>query len=245
MYPQLPNREEYEIIRQAFRQAFPTEALISHINKLEFTTPNSLSAFFQGMAFNDMKSNDWKISLVNRISTLEISYVFAYHYFKQGIPDEEWHRDTEAGIEYYPHVENFDTKIMFELFSDHFFYKYFSTLDNVGHILFSIHELKLEPKEQISFHTAIKKLKTKNLELFSKLNKIKYSKKFKRVSKIRNDLTHNFPHNEINSGVTIKKDGTKLEYSLKVGDYTTASKTILFMNDALDNLTEILFLDLS
>src|SRR5689334_16106745 len=77
----------------------------------------------------------WVVHLQNRIAQTTWSHRLMMYYFNKGIPDEEWCISPGSegqSIEYYPHFSDRDddVKMMFDYYSDIFYYKLFSVWDN-------------------------------------------------------------------------------------------------------------------
>jgi len=109
------------------------------------------------------------------------SYTLLTCFFEKGIPDEEWHispSKSGASIEYFPHFEpmHFEIKDWFDYYSDTFYYKLFSALDMVGHLLNVRHELGIE-QQQVSFRRAVNQLPDRDNSLYIALDEIRNSQR--------------------------------------------------------------------
>ncbi|MDA1772749.1 Cthe_2314 family HEPN domain-containing protein [Bacillus cereus] len=176
----------------------------SPLNKL-----NLDEALFRREGLNPMEQLDYSITIgemlnlyQNRVFQANLSYAYVMSYFNRGIPDDEWFRSkATGGVKYYPDFKNehWTNKIHFEYHIDVFFQKAFTVLDIFGHLLFKYFDLTQEKKhgrlQDITFNNAFWNLKhqRRDISLHKKMGKIKFSNRYKEVSKIRNAIIHSQP----------------------------------------------------
>lgn len=162
-----------------------------------------------------------------------------------GIPDEPSFRSPgrhEESIEYFPCFGDGDErhtfhlrKMAFGFYSDTFFYKMFSTLESVGHLLNKRFSLKLK-EEEVSFHRAISRLEKEELDLINDLKVIRNGTSFKLASEYRHAITHRHPPSDFTSGIEMSENGV----SGGVGEYTDCATVLRIMDGGIETLTEVL-----
>ncbi|HOY10312.1 MAG TPA: Cthe_2314 family HEPN domain-containing protein, partial [Candidatus Omnitrophota bacterium] len=142
-----------------------------------------------------------------------------------------------CSVEYFPDFENihYEIKKWFDYYSDVFYYKLFSALDIVGHILNNTQNLKIK-KSKVSFSRSLRKLEGINDELFETINSINQNQDFKTAQEIRNDITHNYLPSSVGVSVTIdEKQGIVGERA-----YITSCDIINNINSMLKLFKQIL-----
>lgn len=192
-------------------------------------------AFFLGI-----ETSEYFFQLQHRIADAGISYMFMMHFYNKGIPDKHWFISpgrSGSSVEYFPDFEDkhHEIKRWFDYYSDVFYYKLFSALDIIGHILNNTQGLKI-PKDKVSFARSLEKLKGVNGGLYSNLNDIREDQVFKKASKIRNDITHNYLPSSVGFSVTVDKR----KGSLGQRSYITSQEIINNVNPMLQLFKMIL-----
>lgn len=170
----------------------------------------------------------WESILGNRLISINLNFAYSMYYFEKGIPDKEWFISPGLkgqSIQYFPHFtdEHYSNFYNFCYFVDTFFLKAFTVYETIGHLLYQQFDLPLNEddwKDQISFNSAIYKLKKINYPLHMDFKKIKNSPEYQGGSKMRNDIAHNHPPYQVSSGVHISENMA----SMKVGEYTTSAE---------------------
>ncbi|CAM4185398.1 hypothetical protein BS11774_16630 [Bacillus subtilis] len=174
-------------------------------------------------------TDHWELILNNRIISINRNFGYAMFYYYKGIPDDEWFISPGKegqSVEFFPHFDDQHTSnhFNFKYFVDIFFLKAYTAYETIGHLLYKLYDLEInedDPRDQVSFKNAIFKLKSKNHRLFKDLNKLKRSDDFKKGVDMRNDIAHNHPPYDIDSGVTKSKGGI---ITMGVGNYTTSTE---------------------
>ncbi|RYL93413.1 hypothetical protein EWI07_07320 [Sporolactobacillus sp. THM7-4] len=170
----------------------------------------------------------WEGVLENRLLSVDRNFGYAMYYYYRGIPDEEWYISPGKqgqSVQYYPHFEekHYSNFINFIYFVDVFFLQSSTVYETIGHLLFKLFGFELNednPRDQISFNNAIFKLKEVNRSLYRDLIKVKYSDDYKHGIRMRNDIAHNYPPYQIDSGIS-KSRGL---VTFGVGKYTTTTE---------------------
>lgn len=144
----------------------------------------------------------WFIDLVNRLRHARWSYVVVTSLYQKGIPDEEWRRDPGPGewaTTYFPNFTHDDhiRKAQFDYFVDIFFFKAYSSLDTLGHLLIHVFDVQLKSKPD--FHQVVNALKAIRPQLYGDLTIIITSDAFKKFKRFRHGATHNESLGGINS----------------------------------------------
>lgn len=203
---------------------YPTHEDIIRFNDLIPSWQLSASSFLKddpnsesGDIFHTIEINSWVRLIAQRMQDADYAFIMSSFYLERGIPDEEWYRSTETGIEYFHNFndEHNRNKFAFEYHSDVYFYKIFSALDAIAHLITIVLQLSLGRKEKLYFSTTVRKIKAIKPNLYSDLHDFLEKEEYKRINSLRNDSTHNFSKGHVDSGVK----RTENETSLTVGNY--------------------------
>jgi hypothetical protein len=184
----------------------------------------------------------WINEFNNKAFDLINNYIILMHYYNKGIPDTEWVLPREkGGVKYFPHFEEKHHHIIywFGFYMDSYYTRFSSLIDSIYHIINVKYFLGVEPtlgfKGKVS--TA---LKTQDEDLYSYLNEIRGNDTYKAVEHFRNDITHNFRPNQIDSGIKcIRKKGV-FSVSGGVGNYTTTTEFVVNIEESIDLLAGII-----
>jgi hypothetical protein len=172
---------------------------------------------------------------------LQLSYGMVLFYFQKSIPDDNWvdsSGDSGATFVYYPEFTERDhyTKLQFDYHAEAFFLKIFSCWDTIGHILNTVYELNLSGT-QVRFTAAVAKLRSKNEQLFHRLDPVVARDFFVKARSIRNNYVHNYIPTTI--GPSIRRvPGPVEKYEGHVGEYTTSKEIMSIVRGSLDLLVE-------
>lgn len=209
-------------------------------DKIQLKQKNQTFSLFD---FQGIELSYWIKEFNNRVFDLVCSYVMMLNYFRLGIPDEEWYispgKDGQS-VQYFPHFEekHYSYLYWFGFYMDGFYTKYFSTLDTIYHLINV--KYGFEVKDSLGFKRKISdKLKAEDKELFNFLESIREDEVYKRVSDFRNNITHNYRPNQIDSGINTKKENGKITISMTVGNYTTTNSFVDNINESIDLLASI------
>lgn len=195
----VPTKEEWNEIATTF----PVGKLQVNVNDFQSSVSQSIAPRH---IFKEIETMHWARHLQHRIADVWTSYIMVMFYYNMGIPDDEWSVAGErGGIKYFPHFEarHYDIKAQFDYYTDIFYYKMFSVLDTIGHLLFVMYELELKGKERPSFASAVNKLKDIRPNLHNGLSSIMKQPDFTIARRFRNDITHNFQPNTLGSSVRL------------------------------------------
>jgi len=216
-------------------------SLFPDILKLVDNVKRSGKTYRDGFEFmRGIETREYYFQLRHRIADTAISYVFVVYFYNKGIPDKRWSISPGRGgssVTYFPDFEDlhYEIKKWFDYYSDVFYYKLFSAIDIVGHILNNKQNLKIK-KSKVSFSKSLKKLQGINDELLTTLNTIKQNQDFKTANNIRNDITHNYLPSSVGFSVTIdEKQGSVGERA-----YITSSEIINNIKSILQLFKQIL-----
>lgn len=176
----------------------------------------------------DWETQHWERLLNNRLLSLNRNFGYAIYYYQKGIPDDEWFISPGKegkSVQYFPHFKDkhYSNHFNFTYFVDVFFLQSFTLYETIGHLLFKKYGFKIaenKPSDQVSFNNAIYKLKKINQSLYRSLNKVKYSCDYQRGVKMRNNIAHNHPPHQIDSGISNYKGLV----AFGVGKYTTSNE---------------------
>lgn len=186
-----------------------------------------------------LEFNSWLRQFNNRIGEVKLSYLMSMYYYNMGIPDGEWHispgKNGES-IQYFPNFkeESFCIKYYFDYHSDVFYYKIFGVWDSIIHLINIYYRINIFKFDSYFKQTIIKALKTKNPSLHSYLSNLSKNKIYRKANTLRNNLTHNFPSNDIDPGVERIGNGITIH---KVGNYVTSKE----FKENMDGILELLW----
>ncbi|RXY98560.1 Cthe_2314 family HEPN domain-containing protein [Fictibacillus sp. S7] len=170
------------------------------------------------------------------------NYILVMHHYGKGIPDTEWVASNEnGGVTYFPHFEEKHEHIIywFHFYMDSYYPRFSSLLDTIYHIINVKNYLGIEPV--MGFNSKVSKaLKPIDEELHNYLQSIRQNDIYKSVEHFRNDITHNFKPNHVNSGITQRNENGQLIISGGVGTYTTTTDFVVNIEASIDLLAEII-----
>jgi hypothetical protein len=174
----------------------------------------------------------WEIDLMNRLRHTRWTYVFITHIYGKGIPDDEWIRSPAPGeiaTKYFPSFEHEHhiRKATFDYFIDIFFFKLYSCLDTLGHVLINMYDIELKGKP--NFHRAVDGLKIIRPSLHAKLTLVIESDDFKEIKSLRHVATHNEALGGVNSFVNKISPN---HFTFGAGKYITSSEIIRSVENA-------------
>jgi hypothetical protein len=160
------------------------------------------------------------LHLYHRCHDIYKSFVFMSYYLDLGIPDDPFCISpgrNGVSVEYFPNFDahHHEIKDAYDYFSDFFFYKLFSALESLAHILNLFYFLKIT---RPSFFKVVEKsnLRLINDRLYKSLHNLLSDPSYTFARDYRDNITHNLLPNSI--GSPIKTDS--LGFTLGVGNYT-------------------------
>jgi hypothetical protein len=203
------------------------EPLIERLEAQDYSTNN------KSIIFKELEIQSWFIELRNRISDMQISYYFLMFYYGKGIPDNRWNispGENGSSIQYFPDFKeaHYLLKTWFDYFSDTFYYKLFSSLDIIGHIINVKYELDIQ-NNHIYFTNLVNELKNKDNSLFLCLDSIFKSPAYNDANRIRNNITHNFLPSSV--GMYVIRDGKSGGIGIK--KYVTSENIVSNIQNVL------------
>lgn len=86
----------------------------------------------------------------------------------------------------------------------------------------------------------MKELQAKDNILFKALKKCWQDEAYKKAERFRNDLTHNYRPNFIDSGISESHEGDEIIISVGLGEYTTTTEFITNIEETVDLMAEII-----
>jgi Cthe_2314-like HEPN len=214
--------------------SYPFEKLLSE--QEDFTRlveANGVKSFSVNWETPDLWMN-----FQNRVIHLHWSYVYLMYYFLKGIPDNPWYispgKNGES-IEYFPLFDDVALKnsTIFNYFSDTFFFKLGSVLDNLGHLLVVVYGLRIKEPD---FHKAVESLATTDGVLYAKFDCIRKLPEFKDMKGVRNNVTHNASTGHVSGAIQRFPNG----FSFGVGQYTNCEEVVRVVRSSLDVLVKII-----
>jgi hypothetical protein len=196
-----------------------------HLNDLKLEIDyNNLNDIFKFFSLHEFKS--WIRQFNNRIGEVKLSYIMSIYYYNMGIPDNEWSippGKNNNSTRFFPNLEqkHFCIKYFFDYYSDIFYYKTFGVWDSILHLINIFYEINIQEYNKGFKKNIMKELKKHDKELYNYLNELRKDEVYKKANKIRNDLTHNFPPNDVGPGVKRYENGYT---AFAAGNYTTSKE---------------------
>ncbi|TQS00066.1 Cthe_2314 family HEPN domain-containing protein [Paenibacillus ottowii] len=215
------------------------------INNLGLSDPKrkfNVLNLFDG--YHGINLSYWIREFNNRIFDLITNYTLLKSYYDAGIPDEEWYKspgDNGESIQYFPHFkeEHFGNLYWFSFYMDSYYTRFEGVIDSVYHLVNVKYQFDVETT--LGFRIRVmKKLKTKDSDLYAYLNSLPENPVFKEIKDFRNNIVHNFRPNQVDSGLSkTKNEDGSTTYSMGIGNYTSSSEFLNNINESLDLLLEI------
>ena len=177
---------------------------------------------------------DWLYQIHHRMTDVATSYVLTMFYYGKGIPDKRWYISPGkdgASIQYYPDFADvhFRLKAWFDFYSDVLYYKLFSAWDLLGHVLNARYELGVD---KVYFGTAVRELQSKDKAMYVFLKITQDSPAYKRASRIRNDITHNYlPYT---SGMSLCKSKAGSRTTIGLREYIPSDEVVANIHEVID-----------
>lgn len=177
--------------------------------------------------------SNWNRKLNNGLGKIRLSYSLLI-YYSWYFSDEKWKVPNEEG-----HLLLFSEitekapvgKFFFDFYTESLYFHYFASLETLAPLFDAYYDLDFGNEKCISFNRIVERLPSEGL----KKTLIQFIKQTKSARDNRNNLTHNFSFNQIDTRL-IKKRSWGYESNL---DYRTSSETI---EEVHNMLTEMEFL---
>jgi hypothetical protein len=175
------------------------------------------------------------------------SFVLARCLFDRGIPDDEWFGPGVGGtgIRYYPHLSAAQQRLLkaFDYYVDAFYHKLFSSFDMLLHFFNKYYQLGKSPG--FGFRKGVTKaLAERNPSLARVLTEFSKAPCYARGQDLRNDITHNSPPGDVDSGVTKTVVNTphesKTVVTVGVGNRVKTKELIENMTDLVGQTEKLL-----
>lgn len=230
-FAQYPKPEDWDNICEQKKEA---------LDKIQLAEPNKTFSFFD---FGGIELSYWVKEFNNRVFDLVNNYVMMMNYYNMGIPDKEWFispgRNGQS-VQYFPHFEDkhYIYLYWFGFYMDGYYSKFFGLIDSIYHLINVSYVFGVE--NSLGFRKKVAdKLEKQDKELFDYLESIRINAIYKSVSDFRNNMTHNYRPNQIDSGINQKKENGKIIISMTVGNYTPSIEFVNNINDSIDLLALI------
>lgn len=165
--------------------------------------------------------NLWDYCLINRFQKICHTYVFVSTYYSRGFIDD-WSKNTEKQA---------INHIMFEYYSEVFYYYYFSARDIIAQILCTYYALDFKEKE-ISFNkTIINSIKDSNVQNLL----LKFDEETRDSKEFRNSFTHRFTPTLPDHRSIISNSKRKINFG--AGNFLQSDLIILNIDKSLTALS--------
>lgn len=193
--------------------------------------------------FAEVELTYWKKEFNNRAGDLQTSYVMMMHYYKQGIPDDEWYISPgKKGntVDYFPHfnLRHFGLLYWYGFYLDGYLSRFTGLIDSIYHLINAKYDFRV--KEDLSFkRNVLSQLKNKDRGLHDYLDNLKSNGIYKKTNEIRNSFMHNYRPNQIDSGLSYSEKDGSLTISFGIGQYTTTTEILKIVEDSIDLLSDI------
>lgn len=195
---------------------------ISNYAKFNFKSIKVFSSSLKGehtLSEINQKNNlyNWNVVFSNKIFKLYETEIYLRNHFKRGIK-ENLLASNEREL-----VNN----VLFNYFSEIFYYFFFSTIETLAQIINEYYEMKI-PENEVKFsYSFIKRTEIQNIseQLLDFNNSVDTARQY------RNCFTHKFPKNEKDYRTSISNENGRTTLSAGRGDNITNQ-------DFLNNITE-------
>lgn len=231
-YADYPTEEMWEKLYDSKKEAFDKLKLAEEAGKKSY--------IINSEGIREMKLSFWINEYNNKVYDLTNNYILLKHYYDKGIPDSEWFIEKNGKYKLFPHMEDKHDgyKYWFDFYLDGY-YKRFSTLiDAICHLINIKYGFQIESSSGFR-QNVMGKLKSEDNALFKSLTGFMKDKTYKQVEIYRNDLTHNYRPNYIDSGITERRDGNKIIITGGLGNYTTTTEFIINIESSIDLMANI------
>lgn len=236
-YADYPTPEEYDEIYNKKKDK---------LNKIQLKSDKKTYNLLDGLSdgFQKMELDYWITEFNNRTFDLVTSYAMLMHYYNKGIPDKEWYISpgkNGVSIQYFPHFEekHYIYLYWFGFYMDSYYTRFFSIIDTIYHLINIKYGFGIENSLGFNKRTS-NELKTKDKDLYDYLNSIRANEIYKKVSEFRNNITHNYRPNQIDSGINRKTEKGKFVISMGVGNYTPTNEFATNIDQSIDLLSDII-----
>lgn len=180
----------------------------------------------------------------NRAFDLVANYVMLKKYYNSGIADDPWFispgKDGNTA-DYFPEFTDKDkgNHYWFGFYSESFYTRFEGMIDSAYHIYNIMYELKVP--EKLGFRRNVSaKLKQTKPDVFAFLKGLNDDPAYKLANKTRNDLVHNYRHNQVTSGYKeeLDEEGNTV-ISFGIGEYTQTKTILESIYASLDLLADL------
>ncbi|TCZ79386.1 hypothetical protein E0485_05860 [Paenibacillus albiflavus] len=218
-YVRYPNQEEWtDIFNRSPFKGF-------NFSSLDFIDKNVETTDI----FDTPILNSNGLQLIQRVRSLNESYILLNFYYELGIPDEtEQRKHKDLFINFEAH--HYSIKEKFDYYTDVLYFNIFSCWETLGHILNIQYDLKMK---RVDFKAIVRSLEKIDTEMFLKLNKIINDVEFKEANKYRHQITHNQLPNIPGLVRTLHKSGVETE---KVQEYLCSKNAFKNINSIIELL---------
>lgn len=225
-----PTKEQRKDINKSFPCLKELWLELNRENDKEFNNMHDLIAHREFV--------EWVRQFNNRVGQVKLSYIMSIYYYNMGIPDEEWNKSPGnhgSSVQYFHNFEekHYGIKYFFNYYSDIFYYKIFGVWDSIYHLINKFYQINIQTNDIKFKNKLLKKLKKHNKDLYKYFENLSKNDIYLKAKKLRNDLTHNFPSNDIGPGVNRDEDGSII---VGVGDYVTSNE----FKENMEGLLELL-----
>lgn len=143
----------------------------------------------------DIEFEVWLRQINDRLRNLYMTYIFLMHYFKKGIPNNEYsisQTKDNRSVKYLPHLEekSYWINYLFYYYVEIFYFQAFSAWDCIYHLINVYYQMDIKPNKQFN-RNVMEKLKDKNGNLHKLLEDQEKNEVLKKARRLRIGFTHN------------------------------------------------------
>lgn len=235
-YIDYPQEEDWLRLRDKKGESF---------DKIKFTENKGTENFnpVHRDAFRDIELSFLFNEFNDKALELSNSYVLMMHFYKKGIPDQEWYIQTEKGYKLFPYfeVKHHTIHQWFCFYMDCYYSKFSSLIDTLAHIINLRYRLGVKIGRSFRI-LVVRKLEKEDKDLFNILQAFIKNETYKKVESFRNDLTHNYRPNRISSGIRYEeKEGRMVPVGITIlGEYTTTTEFVENIEASIDLLGNLM-----
>lgn len=253
-YAQYPTPEDFDKIYDRKEQSFNDMKL--EVSRIKY----NISSIREDGKIADY--NYWLVEYNNRVFDLINTYAMLMFYYNKGIPDKDWYEFPDEGpsVVYLPHFQEQHHSYLywFHFYSESFYTRFFGIIDVIYHLINIKYNLNVSAGSRFRLKV-LKALSRVDKDFEEELQAIPKNEVYMASEEFRNNMTHNYRPNQINSPLSLKRvadehnpliydregkpkrvNATAKVYELTPGNYTTTDEFVKNIEESIDFLGNLI-----
>ncbi|KOP81503.1 Cthe_2314 family HEPN domain-containing protein [Cytobacillus solani] len=233
-YAEYPTAEVWNTLYDMKKEAFVRFKLFEEAGNRTYLINTREGIIASNLSFWINEHNNKAFDLIN-------NYVLLRYYYDKGIPDTEWVIEDEGKYKFFPRMEDKHDayKYWFDFYLEGYYKRFATLIDTICHLINIKYNFGIKPDPGFR-QRVMKELQAKDNILFKALKKCWQDEAYKKAERFRNDLTHNYRPNFIDSGISESHEGDEIIISVGLGEYTTTTEFITNIEETVDLMAEII-----